>query len=314
MGLHGRFALQHLYRSARRLVQTNQQLSAICGKSRCSLFLWERAAAMLADFNGDGELDIAAFQTPGAARNSPDGYLQVMLGNGDATFTPSYIAFPLKKLYAPAVAVDVNGDRRADLIELDSLASSYHVIQAVPGPLFQTRLVANPVIAGKGILRITQALTANSTSFQLAASDPAISIPATITIHAGQASLDLPFQIASTFNINNVFSIQVQSGSEVHTAYGYEGNPALPLGFALYIALPLSPTTLPGGSTPSFQFDLTSVAGYASDVQVSCQGLPAGASCNIGVPSVDLPAGGHANQSFTVSASSSMSLGTYPFK
>jgi Subtilase family/FG-GAP-like repeat len=269
---------------------------------------------MLADFNGDGQLDIAAFQTPGAARNSPDGYLQVMLGNGDATFTPSYIAFPLKKLYAPAVAVDVNGDGRADLIELDSLTSSYHVIPAVPGPSFQARLVANPVVEGDGILRITQALAANATSVQLVASDPAITVPATVTIPAGQSSLDVPFQIAANFNINRVFSVQLQSGAEAHTVYGYAANPALPLGFTLYVSPPFAPDALPGGTTPTFIVGVTSVAGYASDLALSCQGLPAGATCNIGLTSIDLPAGGQSGQFFTVTAPSSLGVGTYPFK
>src|SRR5437762_3020 len=169
---------------------------------------------MIADFNGDGEMDIAAFQTPRAARNSPNTYLQVLLGNGDATFTPSYVASPLKKLYAPGVAADVNGDGRADLTELDSLDSSYHVIPAVAGPSFQERLVANPVIGGQGILRVTQAFLSTTTTLQLSASDPAISLPSSVTIPAGQASLDVAFQIGSAFNINHVFSIQVQSGSE----------------------------------------------------------------------------------------------------
>ena len=269
---------------------------------------------MIADFNGDGEMDIAAFQTPRAARNSPNTYLQVLLGNGDATFTPSYVAFPLKKLYAPGVAADVNGDGRADLIELDSLDSSYHVIPAVAGPSFQARLVANPVIGGQGILRVTQALASTTTTLQLSASDPAITIPSSVTIPAGQASQDVPFQIGNAFNVNNVFSIQVQSGSEIHSVYGYAGNPALPLGFALYVNLPFAPDTLPGGITPTFTLDLTSIAGYASDLLLSCQGLPAGASCNMGLTSIDLPAGGQSGQFFTVAAPTSLGVGTYPFK
>jgi len=269
---------------------------------------------MLADFNADGNLDIAAFQTPGGGRNSPNGYLQVLLGNGDATFTPSFVAFPLKKLYAPGVGVDVNGDGRADLVELDSLDASYNVIPAVAGPSFQVRLVSNPVIGNKGFLRITHALAGSSGSFQISTSDPAITVAASATVPAGQSFVDVPFKIGTSFNINHVFSLQVQSGSETHTVYGYAGNPALPLGFAIYVTPPYAAVTLPGGTTPQFIVGLTSIAGYASNIQLSCQGLPAGASCNIGVNSVDLPAGGQSGQFFTVSASSSMGIGTYPFK
>src|SRR6266566_1781522 len=213
-----------------------------------------------------------------------------------------------------AMAADVNGDGRADLIELDSLDSSYHVIPAVAGPSFQARFVANPVTGGQGILRVTQALASTTTTLQLSASDPAITIPSSVTIPAGQASQDVPFQIGNAFNVNNVFSIQVQSGSEIHSVYGYAGNPALPLGFALYVNLPFAPDTLPGGITPTFTLDLTSIAGYASDLLLSCQGLPAGASCNMGLTSIDLPAGGQSGQFFTVAAPTSLGVGTYPFK
>ena len=284
------------------------------GSPDSHFFFGSSLQPMLADFNGDGELDIAAFQTPGAARNSPNSYLQVLLGNGDATFTPSYAAFPLKKLYVPGVAADFTGDGRADLIELDGFASSYNLIPSVAGPSFQARLVSDPLIGGGGILRLTHALTAGAASYQLTSSEPAINVPASVTVPAGQSSQDVQFQLARTFNLNHVFSIQVQSGSEIHTAYGYQGNPALPLGFALYVAAPFSPTALPGGVTPQFTLGLTSIAGYGAVIQVSCQGLPSDASCNLGINPVDLPAGGQSLQSFNISASSAMKPGTYPFQ
>jgi len=66
--------------------------------------------------------------------------------------------------------------------------------------------------------------------------------------------------------------------------------------------------------TPQFTLGLTSIAGYGAVIQVSCQGLPSDASCNLGINPVDLPAGGQSLQSFNISASSAMKPGTYPFQ
>jgi hypothetical protein len=274
-----------------------------------------RFVPMLADFNGDGNLDIAAFQSPGTARNFPNDYFQVLLGNGDGTFTPSYTVFPNGKPGAPSTAADVNRDGRADLIELDSLPSSFHVIPAVAGPSFQVRLVSDPVVGGAGILRITLALAAASAkTLQLSASDAAITISPSVTIAAGNFSQDVAFQIGPGFNMNHVFAIQVQSGAEVHTAYGTMANPSLPIGFALSAGAPSSPVTVPGGTLDGFAMNVTSIAGYAAVLNPTCQGLPPGARCNFTVAPIDLSAGGHSYQYFSLTAPNSIAVGDYPFQ
>lgn len=184
----------------------------------------------------------------------------------------------------------------------------------MPGPSFQVRLVSDPVEGGKGLFRITLALASSaSTPLQLSASDPAIAIAPSFSIPAGAVFQDVPFQIGAAFNPNHVFAIQAQLRTEIHVAYGTEPNPALPFGFSLYVNPPLSPTTLPAGSTPNYSLGITSIAGYAGSLSVSCQGLIAGATCQIPLTSVDLPAGGQSAQPFSVSASNSLALGSYPF-
>ena len=95
-----------------------------------------RYAPMVADFNGDGNLDIAAFQK-GNSVISPGAFVEFLLGNGDGTFTPTFTSFDFQKFYFPNLGVDVNGDGRADLVELDGFRSSFHVLPSIPGPSFQ---------------------------------------------------------------------------------------------------------------------------------------------------------------------------------
>ncbi|HVG90086.1 MAG TPA: VCBS repeat-containing protein, partial [Alphaproteobacteria bacterium] len=61
----------------------------------------------VADFNGDGNLDIASFQSDPIT----GGYVQFMLGNGDGTFTPTFEKFPLntRSFFLPSVVPDLNG-------------------------------------------------------------------------------------------------------------------------------------------------------------------------------------------------------------
>ncbi len=148
----------------------------------------------LADFNGDGNLDILVFKSAigGSASSGvitgagTTTGLQVLAGNGDGTFSPSYIEYGLGDLIAPQLSVDLNGDNRADLVRLDAYSSSFNVVTAIPGPSFAVGLVADPVIGSNGKLRIVLANTsATETALQLRASDPNIVISTSVSVPAG---------------------------------------------------------------------------------------------------------------------------------
>jgi hypothetical protein len=275
-----------------------------------------RLSPMVADFNGDGNLDIAAFEQESTNFGQySNASLQILLGNGDGTFTPSYTTFQLEKPVIPSTAVDVNGDGRADLIELDSEASSFNVIPATTGPSFQSQLVSDPVPGDSGILRLTLALaSANSLTIHLSASDSAISIPSTVALPAGQFTEDVPFTIGAGFNINHVFAIQAQSGTEVHTAYGTQASATLPVGFSETALVPTQTVTLPGGTVGGYLLYLTSLAGYATSLTPTCTGLPTGSTCQFGVTAIDLAAGGQMFDGFSVTVPSSIALGSYSFQ
>jgi hypothetical protein len=270
---------------------------------------------LLGDFNGDGNLDVVAFQTPPGiyfGGFEPCGYFQILAGNGDGTFTPTYTTFDLTTLSAPQYVAEVNGDGRADLIELDGYASSYHVIPASPGPAMQIHLVSNPVIGSNGKVQINLAVaSSSSTIIGLAASDPAITVPASISIPAGSVTQVVPFQIGSTFNPNHVFSIQAQLGTETETAYGTQATNLV--GFRVFLGNNPPLSIVPSQTTADYLPQVYSVDGYSTTLQLQCQGLPAGATCQFGNTSLPLPAGGVAQTSLTVATTASLAPGSYAF-
>lgn len=278
--------------------------------------LTNRYSPMVADFNGDGNLDIAAFQLiPGQNQTTSiqQAYLQILLGNGDGTFTPSHNQIRFHKSAVPNNVADVNGDGRADLIELDQYSSSFDVMPAVNGPGFQMGMQALPVVGNQGQLTVNLSLPSSSgTTISLSSSDPAISVPAAITIPAGTISQSVVVQIGPAFNPSHVFSIQGQLGAEIETAYGFQVGPNSGYGFTLSDANPTE-GVLPGQTSLDYVVGINSVAGYQSTLQLSCSGLPPGFTCQFGQDPFPLTAGYGAITSLLVASPASAAVGSYPF-
>lgn len=276
----------------------------------------------VADFNGDGKLDIAAYQAsivggnlgPNLFESGPGATeLTFLLGNGDGTFTPSYLSYGLGRYSVPQLAVDLNGDKRADLVQLDTITSSYHTIPAVAGPSFAIQLVSDPIVDAEGTLRITLAFPSPSgTTVQLTASDSNISLPATASIAAGSFRVDVPFRLGSNFNANRVFQIQAQIGTETHRVYGTKASSSQTLTFAGGVMTP-SHVILASQMTPDYGLILASIGGYSTEITLSCQGLPAGASCQFGTNPIDLGPGVKLISTAMVATPAGLALGAYPF-
>jgi len=263
----------------------------------------------VADFNGDGSPDIAAFQSTAIDREA---ILQILLGNGDGTFTPSFTTFRFGSRAFPQNSFDVDRDGRADLIELDTYSTSFNVLKSIPGPIFQLSLNTDPVIGGNGGVTIFLPLVpTSSTTVTLTASDPAISIPSSVTIPAGALSDSVPFTISNTFNRSHVFSITAMSGGQTQVVYGTVAAPGQNLNVTFTMAA--SSDTVPGGTTNDYTPTFESIGGYASDLTLSCNGLPVGATCQFGAEPLALRAGKFAITSLVVHVDTTVTIGSYPF-
>jgi subtilisin family serine protease len=274
---------------------------------------------ILGDFNGDGNVDIFVpqrtrdFDASTGALLFSRGYFQVLMGNGDGTFTPDYAIFNLDKLTAPTAVADVNADGRADLVEVDPFPSSYNVIPATTGSAIQAQLVSDPVVGGKGVLSLNLGLPpAVATVIAISASDPNIHISSSVVVPAGSAAQNVPFTIGAPYNPLQVFALRAHLGSDTAVAYGTVAQPGASAGFQLFI-VNATESTAPGNTTADYGFGITSVNGYATSVQLQCQGLPASATCQFGSNPLSLLPGAFAGTSLTIAVAPGTTFGNYPF-
>lgn len=271
----------------------------------------QRVSPMVADFNGDGNLDIAAFQFQ-ATFPKTTSYLQILAGNGDGSFTPTFNITPFDKPGVPTTAADVTGDGRADLIEVDGLVSSFHVIPSIPGPALQLSLAAQPIIGANGALVVTQTVVSDTASnITLSASDLNITIQPAVTIPAGSLSATVPFTIGAGFNSSRAFSITAQLGTQTAVIYSHQTTAAFS-GFHAFAIF--GKRTVPPGGSVGNTIGVLSYGGYVSpNAQFSCQGLPAGGSCQFSSASVGVQPGQGTSTDFTVQVSPGTPLGPYTF-
>jgi hypothetical protein len=168
----------------------------------------------VADFNGDGFLDIAR----GMADSLRSGLVQVLHGNGDGTFQP------IVKYAVPStltnqgggylIAADFNGDGKPDLalevrgsggtdVFLNTTGSS----TPQPAPTLQS-IVMNPssiVVPNWGTGIVTLTGTAQSpTTVQLKSNNSNVSIPTSVTVSTGTKSVSfniVPRQVSSVTSV-----------------------------------------------------------------------------------------------------------------
>jgi len=90
----------------------------------------DRASLAIADFNGDGNLDVATVQHYQDAEYNNHGDLSVLLGNGDGTFQK---AFALAGGMTSMAAGDFNADGNSDLVLSGDDGNSFGVVQVLLG-------------------------------------------------------------------------------------------------------------------------------------------------------------------------------------
>jgi hypothetical protein len=274
-------------------------------------------ASLLADFNGDGNLDIALYQQSGVGP-SPS-FVQYLSGNGDGTFTPTDDVFGLEIPECPSLAVyNLLGDNRAALVQTANFTSSYQIIPSTPAPALQIGFVEFPIFAAADTLQIFLNVSATTaTTVSLAASDPGVQIPNSVQVPAAQVYLEVPFTLASGFTKNRWFSITAQAGTDTAIAYIYSAPGNSPDSFSLSLSTGYAPpnsSNVTPGQNSQWTAILDSSGLASSTFTFSCGTLPVGVTCSSFSPSsVLVPSGGSSVSSFVVSASSSIAPGQYPF-
>jgi len=273
----------------------------------------EHFAPMVADFNGDGKLDIAVFQADGNLNR--DTFVQFMLGNGDGTFTPTYDIFDLRKPEFDAYAVDLTGTGRPDLFELNGYRSTYNVVRSSLGPPFQLALVNDPVLGNTdSAILVLDIPSTSSTTINLSTSDPAITVPTTITIPAGQISQTFNFTIGSGFNATHVFSIVANVGGTSAVAYGSVA-PSSTTGFLAQAGGDLAWPNVnlaAGQALMNLGAGAQSINGYSSNLTFSCLGLSGQAQCQFVPPNIALRSNDSSKVVWALSVNGGTPQGSYP--
>jgi subtilisin family serine protease len=270
------------------------------------------SSSFVADFNGDGNPDIASFQSDPIN----GGYVQFMLGNGDGTFTPTFEKFHLttRSFFLPGVTPDLNGDGKADLAELDGFTSSYNIVLSTTGHPFGIQFVSLPVIGTTGVMQASlSAAAAQDTVLQLSSSDPAISVPGSVTVPAGSLNANVTVTVGPAFDISHTFSITATDGVSNLKAVASVAVPGGALGLISGFLSPPFRAILPGQVPGDYGYAIASRGGYQTSVALHCENLPPGVTCQFGSTSLDVPAGGSNRTSLLLNIAAPLPVGTYTF-
>jgi FG-GAP-like repeat len=271
-------------------------------------------AAYVGDFTGDGSADVAVIQFDSLAVGPA--HVQFLMGNGDGTFTPTYDVFRLGIRQAPDLtAPNLLGDGRTAFLQTPNYTASYHVLPAANAPSFQIQPLETPVLGGSDSLAISLDLpSASDTVVSLSASDSGIQIPSSAAIPAGQLAVEVPFTLGSSVMQNRWFSITAEANGETQIAYDFPGT-AID-SFTQVVVPPPVDTVQAGGISELWSAGVQSNGDASGTFQTSCEGLPAGMSCQFqdGLDTFTVAGGGFQNVVFQISVSSTSTPGgTYPF-
>jgi len=273
-------------------------------------------ASVLADSNGDGNLDLALYQSGGPGSPS---FVQFLYGNGDGSFTPTNDIFKLKIPNCPSLAVyNLLGDNRATLVQTPNFSSSYQIIPSAPAPALQIGFMEFPIFTAADTLQIfLNVPTTSATTVSLSASDPNVQITNSVQVPVGQVYMEVPFTLANGFTKNRWFSITAQTGTDTAIAYTYSapGNSPDSFSLSLYSGyFPPNSSSVAPGQDAVWTATLDSPGLAYSTFTFSCGTLPVGAKCSsFSPPSVPVPSGGSSVSSLTVGTSSSILPGQYSF-
>lgn len=273
-------------------------------------------AALVGDFNGDGNADVALAFVNATIGRPWERQLLIFQGNGDGTLTANNIPYQLPAYDQPAMGGDYRGTGMTDLLDIVGATSSINTIPAAPGPALA--IIADaPLTGSQGTATVTLALPSSSAeTVQLSSSDPKVSLPSSINFSSGQTQQSFTYSVQSGFDSTHLLALTASLSGAKATAYVAKANPAMHPGvIALVGASTLGTTSVATSPGESLQLFLTleSKQGYSGVFsQFSCSGLPAGAQCEFEHSTMTLLPGGFAQVAFEITTSSSTPFGTFP--
>ena len=256
------------------------------------------ATSLVADYNGDGKSDEAAFQGPGIYGGL--NYVQFLAGEGDGTFTPSYDIFPFYVHGFPLYAHDLDGDGIADMVEVDGANSQLHVIKGGRAPALQIALEEAVVTGNSGCGWVFPNVASSSTqTVTLSSSVAGVLLPGSVNIPAGALSAKFCYSLDSTFDWHQVFDINAHLNGDTATAYASD---SYVFGFSETLSPSSSqlPPLYAGQSTAPLTVTLTSSQGYSSTANLYCEGLTPGDSCQFGSTALNVSPSGPASTTVTL--------------
>jgi hypothetical protein len=231
----------------------------------------------IADFNGDGKVDILG--------GSKTGLLALFLGNGDGTFGD-----PLPLLPGQALIGDFNGDGQPDLAVLGPNLFLFNT--TVPGfQISASALSAASIVAGSSASATITVAPQGRFSGSIALSCSGLPAgascsfaPPAVANASGTSTLTITTAAATPANLYSM--------SVVGTSGALTRQIAVPLtitaaDFSLTPGSTGSATVAPG-RTATYMLSLAASGGFSPVVTLTCSGAPIGSACSISPAMVTL--------------------------
>jgi hypothetical protein len=243
------------------------------------------ASSITGDFNGDGKVDEVAYESGLPYFN----YAQILMGNGDGTFTPTYNDYGFSYSYYPVYGADLNGDGKKDLVTVDYGGSSMVITRGAAAAALQLVLDTPVVIGQTGCGTIyPDVISASDRTASLATSIAGITLPGSVTVRAKAGSAHFCFTLTSAYDWHQVYDIRATLDGSTAIAYGSQ---SYVYGYDLAISPASTQAVYAGQKTAPITVTLTSQPGYSGTVQLSCGGLPAGYLCEFSPATVAIAPG-----------------------
>jgi hypothetical protein len=222
------------------------------------------ALSLVTDLNGDGKPDEVAFQ-----QAAGDSYAQILMGNGDGTFTPTYDIFPFYIYERPAYSHDLDGNGTADMVQLVGASTSLQVLKGGKAPALQLALqdeiVQNRADCGWVFPDVA---SASDRTVTLTSSAQGVMLPSTVTLPAKALSAKFCYTLAASRDWLKVFDVRAQVSCDTAVAWASQSYIE---GFNLSLSTTKTPPLYPGQSSQPITVKLTAAPGYSSKATLHCE-------------------------------------------